>query len=208
MCPDHETLSAYFDGEIDLPWAKAIEEHLLECPACKQKVSDFYSVKEFLSKYRETAIYGPMERVWSKITSSSKEIKYLSAWNKRISIPFPAAVFAACFIVLFGVISIFSFFKILQNDFGMMKITRNLYGITEVQVEGPMQSIEEILNSLDKTNFTDEVTINLPVESEFFIVGEPIYLKAEGFDWPETVSVPKNGRLNETLGNNIEGSVK
>ena len=89
MCPDHETLSAYFDGEISQSWVIKIEEHLQECPACKKKVTDFSSVKDFLSKYREAEIHAPLERVWSRIVSSKKEIKYLPAWNKRITIPFP-----------------------------------------------------------------------------------------------------------------------
>lgn len=185
MCPDFKTLSAYFDGEIDLPWAKKIEEHLSECPKCKQKVKDFYTVRDFLRSYREEELYGPMERIWQKISSSKRDIKYNSVWNKKVSIPFPAATAAACFVVIFGVLSIFSFVKVLKNDFGVMKITRNSYGITEVQVEGSMQNIEDILASLEKTSFTDEVTINIPQESQFSIVGEPAYLKGEVFNWQD-----------------------
>jgi len=209
MCPDYKTLSTYFDREVDLPWAKKIEEHLLDCPKCKKIIAEFRSVKDFLGKYEETEIYGPMERVWSKISSSKKEIKYLPIWNKRVSIPFPVAVIAACFVVLFGVVSIFTFFNILQNDFGTMKISRNSYGIMEVQVEGSMQNIEEILMSMDKTSFTDEITFKLPEESEFLIVGEPVYLKTEGFDWQEAYNSRKNGTLNEiTETSNNEGIQK
>ena len=202
MCPDFKTLSAYFDGEIDLPWAKKIEEHLLNCPKCKQKVSDFYTVSDFLGKYRDEEIYGPMERVWKKISISRRDLKYKSIWDRKVSLPFPAAAAAACIILFFGVLSVFNFINSFRNDFGTMKITRNSYGVTEVQVEGSIQNLEDILASLEKTKFSDEVTIKLPEESEFFIVGEPVYLKSEGFNWKDT----GNSQNSEPLDKIIETS--
>jgi anti-sigma factor RsiW len=39
-CPDHETLSAFTDGEVAAPGAVEIEHHLSTCGACRQFVAE------------------------------------------------------------------------------------------------------------------------------------------------------------------------
>ena len=41
MCPDESLLSAYIDGEVPSPWKEKLESHVVECPKCAVRVSEF-----------------------------------------------------------------------------------------------------------------------------------------------------------------------
>ena len=39
MCPEHERLQAYFDGELDAPGAVQFEQHLTTCADCRAELA-------------------------------------------------------------------------------------------------------------------------------------------------------------------------
>ncbi|MCK5734954.1 MAG: zf-HC2 domain-containing protein, partial [Spirochaetaceae bacterium] len=50
MCPEASLLSAYFDNELNGSQKELIENHLLNCPACRATLDLFQSQREIMRR--------------------------------------------------------------------------------------------------------------------------------------------------------------
>lgn len=53
--PDHETLSAYVDGQVGPVERLALEHHISGCQACRDEVADLFSVIAMLGGLEDNA---------------------------------------------------------------------------------------------------------------------------------------------------------
>jgi len=171
MCPDREILSAWLDGEIDAPWDRALEEHVGSCPECR-------ALLERLEAVRRTMLEAPvpdwrpaMERVRSSLVARGfASEKVAPVWRRRVSLPVPLAVAAAALVlVLAGALTV----SVVRSSFGMVRITRQGAGGTEIRIAAPVSDLETLLQSINKDTGSPEGVIVLPKDVQLLPVGEP-----------------------------------
>jgi negative regulator of sigma E activity len=179
MCPDKETLSAYLDGEIDLPWRGRLEKHLEGCAACREYLDSLARLGERLRADAEPDSGPSLARLRPALAARSRQPAPRSApiWRRRISLPLPLAAVAGLAILCLAaglLVSILNPREIVPR----MSIKRLPYGATEVEVAAPIEDLEKLLRSLDQPAFTEEIIFTLPEDSRFIMAGEPRMLRA------------------------------
>ncbi|MBN2440856.1 MAG: hypothetical protein JXJ04_05905 [Spirochaetales bacterium] len=183
MCPDHEILSAFFDGEVLSPWNKQLEKHISTCESCKQKIESYKKVRETLKNDPGPDPSLPMERVWNKISQLEIKIRPMQKpfWEKKVSLPIPLLAVAATIIICIGFISVFNVMKphtstvniVTHKDDGSM---------TEVNIVAKdAEEIEALLKALENNSASNETIIRLPEGQNEFHVGEPELIRAVEF---------------------------
>ena len=183
MCPEHEILSAYIDGEVPSPWDKQIEKHMLSCNTCAEKLESYKNLKNILLQDSEPDYRLPMQKVWDKITQVRKNIYQFKKhiWQRKVSIPIPFVAIAATLVICIGFISVFNTMK--PDPSSVNIITHKEDGsMTEVNITAKdAEEIEALLKALEDNNAPNEVIIRLPEGSNEFQVGEPELLRAIDF---------------------------
>ena len=180
-CPNPDLLSAFFDGEVESPWAERIQRHVQACASCQQTVARLEALRQTLLSDREPGVESSLERTRQRLQSlrsAGGRHRRRSLWRKRISIPVPAI--AAVLAVLLGMGSLLIFLSTRPN-FPFMSIKRQPSGITEVQVAAPIEDLEQLLKSLDNGPGHERIIINLPEDTEFLQFGEPRMLRADEY---------------------------
>ncbi len=171
-CPTREMLSAFFDGEIELPWSERIRRHLDECAHCQAEITKLETLRQLLHSDEEPDFKESLERTRFHLetTARPKLARKSPFWRNKISLPLPAA--AAILFVALAMGGMLIFLSTRPN-FPFMSITREPSGVTEVQVAAPIEDLEQLLKSLDRQSVNQEILINLPEDTQFIIVGEP-----------------------------------
>ena len=178
MCPELRTLSAYLDGETPSHLSESIRSHLRGCPQCQARLERLKSVKQHLNQAEHLDDRYSKARVWARLKDSSArgpEDKD-AFWRRRINLPLPLVALATGLFVLLGFALVLT---VANRDMRMMKITTEPSGITEVQVAAPIRDLEKILQYLEKQEANKESIIQLPEGSEFYVLGEPVLLRAK-----------------------------
>jgi hypothetical protein len=180
MCPDKETLSAYLDGEIDLPWRERLGKHIEQCAACREYLDGIEQLGDSLRTDAEPDPGPSLLRLQDRLTSAARiqTPRRLSVWNRRISLPLPLAAGAVLVILCLSIGFLLSALS-LRSAFPRMSIKKLPYGATEVEVAAPIEDLEKLLKSLDQPAFTEEIIFTLPEDSRFIMAGEPRMLRAE-----------------------------
>ena len=180
MCPDAETLSAYFDGELTGYWAEKIESHVAGCLSCRCALDSFGSLRDSLMEIQDPDPRESMDRVWQRLAVPREAMSYGRGpvWARKVTLPLPIVALAAGVIMVLGFVVALNLSK---GDMGMMKITTEPSGITEVQVSAPVRDLETLLRSLDTQDRKREEVILLPEDSRFMIFGESVLLKEEEY---------------------------
>lgn len=110
MCPDKETLSAWFDGELPGRAGDKIESHLVECAECRDQISRWEALSLNLQPCDPEISDETRARVWAHIkeqcgldadprTFSKKPGKIITFSRKLV---LPAAAAAAAFLAIFS----------------------------------------------------------------------------------------------------------
>jgi hypothetical protein len=124
MCPEPQMISIYVDGELPSPWREKLENHMMECSSCKEKLESFQQmqglfkldnqVNENAVTLEDAFIQEAKERVWQKLETQtsrnfrsdrifgqrSQSSRNYNIWKQKLSIPIPAAAAAAIIIAL------------------------------------------------------------------------------------------------------------
>ncbi|MCL2175045.1 MAG: zf-HC2 domain-containing protein [Treponema sp.] len=127
MCPDPQILSIYLDGELPSPWKEKMQEHFTQCSACRGKLENFKRLQDLLKEdkaatrtyiervvdepseprtYTEDELQKSKEKVWERIEAGqgfNRRSNRSRIWQRKISIPLPAAAVAAVLVLLFAV---------------------------------------------------------------------------------------------------------
>jgi anti-sigma factor RsiW len=159
-CPTGETLSAYLDGEVKAP--RQIAEHLDGCPACRLVLAR-------LARVRERLASDPLPDV---VPPPLPEIRPrpVPLWKRRIALPLPAAAGAILAILGLGFALIAT---VGRAPLSWMSIRRAPTGATELIVAAPVEDLEQLLGSLDRSSQGPQLVIHLPADSRLMMTGEP-----------------------------------
>jgi anti-sigma factor RsiW len=179
MCPDREILSAWLDGEIDAPWDRALEEHVGSCPDCRARLERLEGVRRSLLEAPVPDWRPAMERVRSSLVSRGlASEKAAPVWHRRVSMPVPLAAAAVLLVmVLAGALAV----SVIRSSFGLVRITRQGSGGTEIRIAAPVSDLESLLQSIDKDAGSLEDVILLPKNVQLSSIGEPLMGKEAEF---------------------------
>jgi hypothetical protein len=176
-CPNGDLLSAFFDGEVEPPWAERIRKHIEECERCRKEVGRLEMLSRLLQADEEPGFEEHLERTRAGLAQDPRaKLRKPSFWRARIRIPAPAA--AAVLLLVLGLGGLLVYLGT-KPSFPFMSIRRAPSGVTEVQVAAPVENLEQLLKSLDRQLVNQEIIFNLPEDTTFIMIGEPKMLRAE-----------------------------
>ena len=187
MCPDHQVMSVYFDGELDSPWKEKFERHLAECPSCRKHLESYRITRLCLKEASlvnanptDEAVMGAMERVWEQTgyvirpQHSNVRRQIRRFWSGSLTIPVPVAA-AAGLIMAIAFAAIIGFRQ-------PVKVAEppQLAGMEMQEMIPASVDMASFFQYLSTDNSADMVIIRLP-ETTFRNVGEPQMLRAADY---------------------------
>jgi hypothetical protein len=179
MCPDHEILSAFLDGEIAPPWDRAIDTHVVSCPKCTAVLVGLRATRRALREWPAEEWKAPMERVRRRILTQTVQItRRIPVWRRHVPVPAPLAALAAALIVALGVATAVLMF---HRNVGYVRITKAPAGETTYQFAVPYDKVETLLKSIGGSEANIESVMTLPKNVKLVPVGEPRMGKATEF---------------------------
>ena len=178
MCPDHQILSVYFDGELESPWKEKCEKHLENCPSCRERLEAYRHTRQRLAETSVNlgqSLEGAFTRVWEKASFAVKpnfEVKPRRRfWTSSITIPVPIAAAAGLVMAL----ALAALIAIKQPE---RTSEPQLAGL-EMQEMIPVSDMASFFQYLG-SDTPDMVIIRLP-ETTFTNAGEPRMLRAADY---------------------------
>jgi len=185
MCPKDEIISAYLDGEVESPWAEKLKIHISTCKKCAQRLADMQNLRSRLLDEAEPDFGPALQRLRRRVyfhsvgqgsTVPARTPRELPFWKRKVNLPMPAAV--ALSFMLFLLFASFFFFMGQQNNIAMAKREPASYKSQPVQVTVPINgmqvdNLEVLLKLLNNKDFSQEVLMQLPKDSQFSVFGEP-----------------------------------
>ena len=197
MCPDHQILSLYIDGELPSPWKEKMEAHLVSCEKCQNRLGQYQRLKAVLEEDRIGVSKELENRVWNKVSSrktkeewkfSSNDEKRFSTtrdknrpdiWKRRVSLPFPAVAAAAAVFIIFAFLAIQGIrspITVIPQGSGIATgIGADVQGLISVS------DMNDVLQYLSREDTADFMIIRLPETRSFSSSGEPALLKAADY---------------------------
>jgi len=194
MCPEPQLLSIYLDGELPSPWKEKMQEHISGCPACKAKLDNFIHIQELFNKdkfkttenktFTEKELLETQERVWIKIEEQKLYAPKFGFWQRRVSIPLPAAAAAAIIITLLAALWIRGPGNnniANQQMAGTFNPANFLLASDEEIQSFPTSDMSGMIQYLSPESSTNIIILQLPESQSFFKAGEPAIIRAA--DW-------------------------
>ena len=116
MCPDKETLSAFFDNELEGKTKEMVQNHIAACKECSLKIESFNSLHTlFYDELSLDQIKNAEEKVWHKIAPALKpKPKEPYIWHRKIAIPVP--IMAAAVLIFISAVSSLYFMSFNKID--------------------------------------------------------------------------------------------
>ena len=183
MCPDHQIMSVYFDGELDSPWKEKFEKHLQECSSCRKHLESYKVIRQRLKEASlvqdrpvDQTLMEAMERVWEKtgyiIRPQRRGIRRF--WNGSLTIPIPVAAAAGLImaIALAAIVALKRPVTIIEPP--------QLAGMEMQEMIPVSVDMASFFQYLSNDNSADMVIIRLP-ETTFTNVGEPRMIRAADY---------------------------
>jgi hypothetical protein len=180
MCPDLETLLAFYDGEIEAPFSAQVAGHVESCASCKAKLAEFGTLSSLLALDPEPDSKTGMEAVRLSVNALSRQPRIIRTpfWKKKIDLPLPVAGIAAIALVFLGFAAVFNLSQPNANPYLSVKAQPDSSGYTEVKIPVKNEELEALLKSLENPDANREVIFQIPDESKTFQFGEPTLIKA------------------------------
>jgi hypothetical protein len=208
MCPDHQILSLYLDGELPSPWKEKLESHLPLCVRCRERLDAYRILSRSLGRdENREGLEAAQERVLLRLQNRGEDAlpRSLSLWRRKLSVPLPAAAAAAA-ILLFA-LGVFVFRQIIFAGFAQDKVMAAGVNL-DLQGIMPVSDINGILQYLGDKDTGDIVILRLPESRNFMSSGEPRILKAAELParHPRNFSPPipiKPGSTDFSTGSNL-----
>jgi len=200
MCPDRQIISLYFDRELPSPWKEKMAAHLESCQLCWAVLAGYRNLGAKLGKLQDQAVETAQDRVWKKITapeliiagkpgrfSSEKTLsrRLKSAkkvWNRRVTLPLPAAAAAALavFIAFFAVFGIRGGNQpqhLAPHPMAAMSIDIGFDDYAMI----PIHDMTDVIRYLSVQDTADFMIIRLPEHRNFSRVGQPTLINAADY---------------------------
>lgn len=172
MCPDSEIVSAYSDGELAPEWSRHIEEHLASCAKCRREAAGFQRISGILhsrSAADEEAEEAARIRVWRGIMRRRDKRAYLPPLLRYLKLPLPAFLLVAVLSMGLG-----------AYTFSMLQAPRPALAeadMPHIPEDLGIHNAEELIRYLQENEQGVNITIQLPDEPLFVVVGEPELLR-------------------------------
>jgi len=203
MCPDPQLLSIYVDGELPSPWKEKMENHFSQCSECEEKLENLKRLHELFKKDNSTrrtivernAEDSPAEhelqfleeaksRVWQKFESRRRFKSGMRLWQRRLSVPLPAAAAAAAVVVVV-LVAMFMLRggQVKNNGFAQQPQEQaNFILAAEDDYPGiiPAADLSSVLQYLAPEG-TDVIILRLPENKNFSRTGEPAIIRAADY---------------------------
>jgi anti-sigma factor RsiW len=192
MCPDPQILSVYMDEELPSPWKEKMEAHLTECSACREKLNRFRQLtcKQDVDA-EQKMIEAAKNRVWQNLQSRrrfqphSGGIRRSGVWQRRLSIPMPAAAAAAIVIMLLTAVWLrdgqVSNDGIASQQINAIEGTSFFIAAEEEMPNFiPVTDLNSVLQFL-ASDSTDVIILTLPEDRSFSRTGEPAIIRAADY---------------------------
>jgi anti-sigma factor RsiW len=193
MCPDSRLLSIYMDGELPSPWKEKMENHLVQCGGCREKLEKFKRFFDKTDALAEQEIMKAKDRVWQNLASrwdsqrdSQRDASwplYLrrqsSVWQRRLSIPLPAAAAAGVILAVLAALWI-SGWSVRQSSDPAAKahmILASEEALPGIIPSADMNGVFQYLGS----DSADVLILRLPESRSFSSYGEPAIIKAADY---------------------------
>ncbi|WP_319561131.1 hypothetical protein [Marispirochaeta sp.] len=175
MCPDKETLSAYIDGELEHDWNRTLSSHIENCSVCSQEVRHF-SVMTRLMHMDDSAVDQAVEearyRVWRGVRSSCEQRTYHSFPFRVLKVPVPTLALIAVLCLVMGAATM----MLWTGGYINQEAT-----VAAIPEDHQFSSTEELLEYLARQEKSLHMTIQLPDEPVFIVLGEPRLLRAADY---------------------------
>jgi len=195
MCPDPQLLSIYVDGELPSPWKEKMEEHFSQCSGCGEKLDNLKRLQELFKKDAadaEGSDSGEQEqkfmeeakaRIWRKLESRRRFKRSAGLWQRRLSVPLPAAAAAAVIIALLAGLWLRDG-RVRNSGFAQQPAQEPLNFILAAEDEMPgiipAADISGVLQYL-ASDGTDVIILRLPESRNFSRTGEPAIVRAADY---------------------------
>ncbi len=185
MCPDKTLLSAYYDGEVSSPWMEQIRDHLEECSTCSALVKGFASQSEQLQSLPEPVLTSEFSDIQRMIrqrhtVQDSTPSWSFSGWS---GIPVAAAA-AAVLAFFFGFLTAGNVTPSASYMAPPIAVSEG-WSIPAGDLTVPGEDINQLLSFLEPSDsqlFTQETSMELPVDMNFDIYGDSQLLKTASLD--------------------------
>jgi len=205
MCPDPQLLSIYVDGELPSPWKEKMESHFSQCSACGEKLENLKRLHELFkedisarraindqnsadaegsdaAEQEQKFMEDAKARIWQKLESRWRFKRGTGLWQRRLSVPLPAAAAAALVIVLLAAFW-FRDGRIKNNGFAQQpQESVNFILAAEDEFPGviPAADISGVLQYLTSDS-TEVIILRLPESRNFSRTGEPAIIRAADY---------------------------
>lgn len=175
-CPGKDVLSAYFDGELDPRSMDQISVHLSGCSLCRQRLEGFAVLRKRLNDVPFSLdLVASKERTLNLIEAQHvlrRAARRERFWDRRVFLPLPV-------VAAVGLLFMFTIAALIVWE--MQPRTVEMAEIKDVDPVGPydvdVKNLEQLAEFLKDSNSTIEVTIRLPSQPAFFLMGEPQLLR-------------------------------
>ena len=189
MCPDHQIISLFLDGELPSPWKEKMETHLESCPNCQAALAGYRRVTEKLGEPPVETIEAAQDRVWKKLTVPELIIEERNfkperrhtgrSWSRTITLPLPAAAAAAAVLIIvvcFAVVGIRGGTSSAAPD----PATIANIGLDDQGIV-PVNDMNGVLRYLSSQDNGDFMVVRLPESKQFSRTGEPALINAADY---------------------------
>ncbi len=181
MCPDEELLSAYVDGEVPSPWKERMERHVAGCPRCARTLEQYRLLDHRLASIENPIEKNSLEAARIRMASSLSGVPAIPGyrqallrqlqhlWSERVALPMPLLAAGVAMLVFlaglgFGIITPFG------SGAGRIASASVNTGVQTAWIEA--------MASYMKQNSVQPVMIEMPVESVFDQLGNPVIVSA------------------------------
>ncbi len=175
MCPDNEILSAYIDGELEQGWHSKVAGHAAGCSVCQENEHRLRNVQAFLhSGDSETCMVADEAAiaVWRGVMRSRDRRAYYTVPFRRLRLSLTAIAVIGLVCAGLGALGMFYVTGGLQPGEASIAAIDPLID----QVDG-FESVEELISYLEENDQGVSITIELPEDSVFMVMGEPQFLR-------------------------------
>ncbi len=172
MCPDHPTLSAYYDGELEGEIKRQVQAHVHECSNCTEFIESCDRLHERFDRLPDSEVREARDRALPHILARARMESGVSLWKRSIRIPAPLATAAVAIIMLLSVGILYTAHQPESEE-----PTALAEGLEQVVLDGSFDEFMQYLESRGPVvvNFT------MPAEHELDFVGEPKLIKPADF---------------------------
>lgn len=172
MCPDKQTLSRWFDGEVDSQTAVTLQEHVSNCLDCGERLSRYAEIRTLLTGNDTDWLDSGKDEVFLRIQRDTRFYRKPLFWRRWVMIPAPVVAVAVA-----GICVLFTALFITTGLKGGNSIALKQQGA--MQLEMNELELEDLHQFFDSQDFTIEAKMDIPAGRGFTIIGEPQFLRAE-----------------------------